>query len=484
MVVRAGKLVPRFATEAETRTHRIVVGASGSGKSMCLMAEIAWLLRNTKDKVCWLDCAKGEGVDLAIKTTTALAEMGVHLAPDDVGVVRPFRDQLVPLNLARLDHAVVAPDIIPSLLTQQIKALVGDASFGPRMELAAAHVGEIVIGLGCGGASTMLRLLTDADYAEQASWKLEDEELRSKCARLHTAHPKASLAAIAARIALALRTRSVRAMLDADSCISPADLIAKRVTVIDLSGPPFGAHAVGESLARTLMDLVLLACLGRRSQSSRLHLLVDEAQAAVNGEGLGVLLSQVRWKKVTVTLASQSAPLLEAAGIGPSLDANITRAVYLNPDVHALAMLKKAGALPEPTGRRRHPSEPRLLSKVEEASANERRVLELGVRQGIYVNYAAGGASRTEIIARTIDFPIEKVETLVQRSAQAESFARGTLAMSVENLEARRSDPTFDGENSRDEVSNEEAAAAEAAPKKRRKRKRGPVLILPTGEEA
>jgi len=414
------------------RRHWLTAGPTGSGKTAAVLGRIARDLTHptrppTNHVV--ID-PKGELAQDLVRFLPLLARSG-HFGPDDVNVIAPWRDLLVPLNLCADQTGGLSRDLRASVVVARIERFIGEA-MGNRMKPLLHPVVVAVVGAG-GSLKTVLETL-ERDEVRLALAKHEpDESVRRYLADGIEREPAATRQAIVARLRHMMELTPIRRMLAARGCVSGAELLSARVTVIDLGSAPAGQEEVAYALSGWLVSLVTAALFARPERSPQVRLCVDEAQKVVRyaAGDLERTLQEIRWRGATLSLITQSIGQIADASVRTALLANVGNIFALAPRDEELRLLSRY--LPPPSGRAIHPEfADRLMTESEERRHIEAHFRNLPSRVAVFVNTDQGVAKRLE----APNLPFARMREMVNALPQSErrAFERGAIARAAGEL--------------------------------------------------
>ncbi len=426
---RRGRRESLRLTDREMRRHGLVVGRTGSGKTMLIIGWLMWCLVHRPEWRWVLVDPKGELAALVLELVPAIAARS-GLTPDDITVVSPWSGRLVPLNLLRLTG--LPPDVHAGLVVNLLEAYLGERFGGrgrPMLHALVAAALELR-----GSLSTCLSILEDDRVATAAAGRIQNPNTRRFLTRVLPREPEASRSSLRSRLRALLQMRALRAMLEAGDCIAANRLIGSRVTSLNFGGAPAGCHEVSLALSSWLLDLTLNACFARPTGSPPLVLIVDEAQSVIreSAGGLEKALQELRWKNVSLISMTQSVEQLRDPSFRSALLANTSNAFILDGSPADLRLIEPA--LPRPTGRTVAPVGDRLLTEAEELRLLRNRLtVGHGPRTGVFADLS----QRTCVPFRSASVPLMRLrERAAQMPASVQAaWQLGRWSMSQADLE-------------------------------------------------
>lgn len=379
--------------------HQLITGSSGWGKSGAILSMVLQALTKFPSIGVVLTDGKGETAhELTEAFLPSLVAQCPRLDPAKFVIVKPFgRQYVVPLNplvpIPGLDASVQA-HIVTTLL-----AGLADGTVGPRMKSLLAKLCHAGILAGVTLLVLLSALHDEAEAARLAS-RVPDEELRHYLTEVLPREPRASKDALAARLEWLLLIPEVRAMLNAPTALSGADILEAPLSVIDLGGDiPMGFLPLVEVMASLIMTIVTMAIFSRKVPAHPVLCIIDEWQviAPKSGAELERTLAQARFRQVSLILANQT--------LGQIADTSLLRSLLTNISVHwAFRPTEKdvEHVLPllPVTGRCLDPERPdQLLGKDAERKRLIERLSKLPPRQALLSDLVAGRADLIRTLA-------------------------------------------------------------------------------------
>lgn len=380
--------------------NTLVTGCTGWGKSGALLSLMLTALTKFRPVgVVLVDCKGETAAEFTENFLPALAATYPHLDPNKIAIVKAFgRGYGIPLNplcpISGLDAPVQA---------HIVATLIGDLAdgLGPRMKSLLSSLCQV----GIVGRLTLLDLLAmlrEPAQATAVAARLPDEELRNYLTMVFPTEPQASKDALRARLEWLLLLPEIRAMLCAPTAVSGSDLLEAPLTVVDLGGDvPLGFLPLATFVGSYLTTVLTTAVFCRKIPAHPVLFVIDEWQVVVSKSAaeLERMLSQSRYRLVTLTLANQT--------LGQVTDASLLRSLVTNVSVHwAFRPGEKdidhlIPLLPV-TGRCIDPSYPdQFLSKETERRRLMERLAKLPPRHALLADLVGGKAE----IVRTLNVP-------------------------------------------------------------------------------
>lgn len=381
--------------------NTLVTGCTGWGKSGALLSVILTALTKFRPVgVVLVDCKGETAAEFTENFLPALAEAYPHLDPGKVAMVKPFgRGYGIPLNplypIAGLDAPVQA-HIVATLIAD-----LAEGNLGPRMKSLLSSLCQV----GIVARLTLLDLLgmlREPAKVSAVAARIADEELRNYLTMVFPSEPQASKDALRARLEWLLLLPEIRAMLCAPTAVSGSDLLEAPLTVVDLGGDvPLGFLPLATFVGSYLTTILTTAVFCRKTPAHPVMFVIDEWQVVIGKSAaeLERMLSQCRFRLVSLTLANQT--------LGQVTDASLLRSLLTNISVHwAFRPGEKdidhlVQLLPV-TGRSIDPEHPdQFLSKDAERRRILERLAKLPPRHALLADLVGG---RAEII-RTLAVP-------------------------------------------------------------------------------
>jgi hypothetical protein len=308
----------------------LVLGASGSGKSVMTAAALVEEIRQTraagaKRPAYVLVDPKGDLIQLVLHGLAGIESLNGHDILDDVVYLDPFGAGGFPLNLNRMERGGTPLDIT----AMQLAALVGTVSTATGTQ---KHLGmgarqqqllqEVLLGaldtdhpdsnilwaldaLTEPNGMKALAAITKSARARQflLSARLSDELMVSCASRLRTAFAA---------------TGALERLVSADTSIQFRELVAPgRITLIDLGRPTGGLSTLQAFWTNLLVRLLIQHLLERPSPWAGHHarVVVDESQvvAPVLADMAEQVLTTGRSRGVSLVTMSQGTALIHKA---------------------------------------------------------------------------------------------------------------------------------------------------------------------------
>lgn len=340
------------ANDLVGKTHAVILGATGSGKTRLAALFLADLhqrrSRGESVPVPWVIDFKGEFAELA---ETLMREAGLEptvFDPFDPDLGLPFQVLLQDPD-PRITVDVQAFDVL-TLLERAT-----NADLGVKQDLFVHHL--LVLGIERGLHLPALAELTFDPVRLVSEAALSSHPGVRRYFAGKTKLNEASLEGVRARLHRLLRLPTTRAMLSAPSCVSLRKMLAQKPFIANLGRVPHGAEDIGRFWSALFTTKLSRAIFDRHANDGGVIIFVDEWQEGLLAgpdvaESYERLLSMARSRKVSFVLVSQS--LAGAAKVSSSLP----KIVATNADVQFMGRVSPEDArlmksiLPV-TGRRR-----------------------------------------------------------------------------------------------------------------------------------
>lgn len=413
--------------------HQLITGSSGWGKSGAILSMVLQALTKFPSIGVVLTDCKGETAHaLTEEFLPSLVAQCPRLDPAKFVIVKPFgRQYVVPLNplvpIPGLDASVQA-HIVATLL-----AGLADGTVGPRMKSLLAKLCHAGILAGV-TLLVLLSALHDEAAAARLASRVPDEELRHYLTEVLPREPRASKDALASRLEWLLLIPEVRAMLNAPTALSGADILEAPLSVIDLGGDiPMGFLPLVEVMASLIMTIVTMAIFSRKVPAHPVLCIIDEWQviAPKSGAELERTLAQARFRQVSLMLANQT--------LGQIADTSLLRSLLTNISVHwAFRPTEKDVEHVLPllpiTGRCLDPERPdQFLGKDAERKRLIERLSKLPPRQALLSDLVAGRADLIRTLA--VPYAEAKRRSDATPAAVREACRRGRFGVPFGELQ-------------------------------------------------
>lgn len=334
----SGERVIWPAANPKRAGHGLVLGASGSGKSVLVATTaIEQLQADRSMSLCVIDPKS----DLVKYVLAGLAAQ----APDrlaDVVLVRPFRPlaptrAAVPLNLCRLPRSARTPISVRALQIAGLVSRMSNSAVATKVGIGArqldllTNVLAAVLAIEDKQAHPLLAL--DALVIEDGLPLLGSlTSLREAGLALSSMKLSAELAAsTGSRIRSAFGlTESIASMFCSTECLDWSRVLGPgKICLIDLGGPPGGQASLLSFFSGLFVTLVTDHLLSRQSPYEGHHcsIIIDEAQMAATALAGGTgetILSIGRSLRLSLTLMSQATAIIarQAPGLLEIVNAN------------------------------------------------------------------------------------------------------------------------------------------------------------------
>lgn len=456
------------------RSHHLVVGPTGSGKSGYLLSQILGALNSTEKRNYTVLDPKGDLVKTVEGFLSALRAVGKGPRPEDVLVVAPFQSgvRLSPFapwpGLSTRAQAMLFADLLSDL---------GDG-IGARMRAVCVRLYPVVVE-GGGSLPEFTELLGSVTAREHWAQRCPSPEARTLLLEGLEAE-RAAVASLLARCEVLLALPALEAALGATQTVPAQAFIETPLVLVDTSGAPGGFAAASQFVAGLLFRQVTAAIFARDGSSPPVRLIIDEFPELLRSAGTAAdaerLFSQARFKGVSLTCVCQDLAQLDGAGAGftRSVLTNTAGKVLFRPKATDLSRLQAALPL---TGRQVDPTRPdRLLSEPEERRALFARLASLPDRTAVLLDEHAGAST----VFSTLNVPYEEAARRARKTpahlkdAFVESPWTGDLEGMLEDVGRRLRDLRRPVEISKEQAENTGARKQQA-----RRSTRRPKLVLP-----
>jgi hypothetical protein len=300
----------------------LILGESGSGKSYFLLNCLTRLVETLRSLVI---------VDMKNELAEMFCEQGLptiasKLPSKDaqklaarVVVVNPFSaTQLPPLNVLIRDPSVAIE--IQSLDIAECFEAATEADVSLRMGGILTWILRLVIGLDRGYSfETIRRALQEPLVLDGLVASSNDIEAKRYFLTRFVQEPKASKAALLARIDKFLSLPVTRLVLGADNCLNFDQLLDNRIVVVLLGGAPAGLQSIARFFAMIILTRIVRAIFKRpaRVTGAPSIVLCDEWQLALNSslaQEFEQILALTRSRRVFFWLANQQLAQLNQHG--------------------------------------------------------------------------------------------------------------------------------------------------------------------------
>lgn len=442
-------------TEAGIGGHTVVLGGSGTGKTMLALAlareRLRRFARDPDSEGFYAHDHKAEFVPLLCEVIGELADelpkAEARRLLDRLVVINPFSTEaLVPFQILKPE-----PGVAPELQAFEATTLVN------RLGGAACGVNQDDF-LYKGLLACVTLDISMPEFARLLDRPAEFCALAAQCpsaeARSYFAEgvrvTAAALQGVRARIDRLLRLPATRQMLGAKDALPLRKLMSTHVVLVNDGAPPLGCEDIG-AFWRGLLALKFTRAIFERAPEEAARpvaAFVDEWQEGLAAGGdiadhYERVLSMARSRGVFLTLLSQS--LAGAARVSASLPkivaTNTNTQILFRAsieDARAMAhMLPVTGRAPRPAGlpwegRARSPyltQQEELQARIEEAASLPDRMFYLWNRRRPY----------RAVLARSVDVTIRR--PAMRTADLAWRLRNGALAVPVDELRATEPQP-------------------------------------------
>ncbi len=274
------------------RSHALVTGSSGSGKTFLVTAILAEVLghmaRGAPVAVIVFDM-KGEATDLMLRLVSRFAERDPSFARERLQVLRVFHGRhLVPWQLLAADPSV-APAAQAQSIAETIEATVRVAT-GIRQTSALGAV--LLLAIERGWNLVDLRYLIHApDILARAAESSRFPHLRTYFRDRFVREGAVTIDGLSARFDVLLGADELKAMFAAQSVAPLLDAFRPgRVTLIDASGAPLGSRELSRAMGALFFERLSWCVFDpNRPLSADVLLVGDEIQEAATERVLGAI---------------------------------------------------------------------------------------------------------------------------------------------------------------------------------------------------
>lgn len=274
------------------RSHALVTGSSGSGKTFLVTAilgeVLAHMARGAQVAVIVFDM-KGEATDLLLRLAARFAERDPSFARDRLQVLRVFHGRhLVPWQLLAQDPSV-APAAQASAIAETIEATVRVAT-GIRQTSALSAV--LLLAIERGWSLLELRYLIHApEILSRAAESSRFPHLRTYFRDRFQREGAVTIDGLSARFDVLLGADELRAMFGAESTAPLQDAFRPgRLTVIDASGAPLGSRELSRAMGALFFERLSWCVFDpNRPLTADVLLVGDEIQEAATERVLGAI---------------------------------------------------------------------------------------------------------------------------------------------------------------------------------------------------
>lgn len=432
----AGRRRPVRVRERDlTGRHWLVTGRTGSGKTYLLLGTILDLLLHHEGVQVVLIDGKGEAAEeLLNRWLPVVAGDRPDLRPEAVTTVAPWGTYGVPMNVLAPIRGVGA-DLQAALNVRLFEKFLGE-SMGARMAPMLQEVMRAVSQTR-GSLVQVLRAIEDEGYRLGLADQLRDQGLRRYLTTTLPQEPTSTLSALRARIRHLLSLDRLRSLLGAQDCLSGADLLSGRLTVVSLGNPPLGHAELSRWLGGWWMHVLTAAIFDRAQRATDIVVVIDEFDmVAPAAEDLARILQKARSYRAALHLATQSLEQVEDGRLVSTVLTNVSAWVAMSPRESELRHL--GGALPPCRGLTPDPEVPdRLLTPAQEEALRLARLRSLGPRQALYVDRAHG---ESRLILETPSLPVAEVHRRAARLPESlrDAYWRGSAGALPEELPQAR----------------------------------------------
>lgn len=381
--------------------NTLITGCTGWGKSGALLSiMLSTLTKFRPVGVVLVDCKGETAAEFTEHFLPALVETYPNLDPSKIAIVKPFgRGYGIPLNPLCPINGLDAP--VQAHIVATLIADLAEGNLGPRMKSLLSSLCQV----GIVGRLTLLDLLAmlrEPAQATAVAARLPDEELRNYLTVVFPTEPQASKDALRARLEWLLLLPEIRAMLCAPTAVSGSELLEAPLTVVDLGGDvPLGFLPLATFVGSYLTTVLTTAVFCRKIPAHPVLFVIDEWQVVISKSAaeLERMLSQSRYRLVTLTLANQT--------LGQVTDPSLLRSLVTNVSVHWAFRpgerdIDHLVSLLPVTGRCIDPACPdQFLSKEAERRRLMERLAKLPPRHALLADLVGGKAE----IVRTLNVP-------------------------------------------------------------------------------
>lgn len=385
--LRTGTGKPLRFGSSEVLKHTLILGKSGSGKTMQAIAMALQILALSCANITVLDL-KGETCDVIRQLLLELDRRSV--LPRDILAFSFSRGAFLPLDPLVPIHGM-EPAVQASIVVDLLSGL--SDGFGPRMvNIARSLVAAVMAARG--SLLDVRALLVDERVAPWLATRVADPELRQYLSLVFPNEPAASKDSLRARLDNLLALPAVRAMLCCGRSTPAAAFLSSPLALIDLGGAGMGSKAIATFIGSWIFTLLASAIYGRDSRTKPRHswVLIDEWQrlAAHMADEIEDILATARSNRVSLTLCNQYAGQISA--VSPALwegvRTNVALEILFRPEP---ADLQHLGHVLPVTGRMVDPARPdRLLSAADEQRRLIRDLSNLRPREALVVSHLSG----------------------------------------------------------------------------------------------
>lgn len=423
------------------RSHSLVLGKSGAGKTYFVTSVFQSLLRRRNAPCCVLVDLKGEAATLG-RNLTLLNDLEPRVRPEEVCVIAPWDGAYgVPLNVLApvpgMDRAIQA-----AMVAELVAAFSDDLSV--RMTTCLRPLLLAVMEQGPPGSLLDVRdALVGEALAKRLAAHVADPDVRQFLERtLWSPQLAKTRESLRYRLDELLALPNLRAMLcSAKGSIDPAALLSSRLAIVDLSSSQVGLGRASVFVGRWVFTL-LAAAIFRRDPSGTEHpawVFVDEWQLLARhlAESFADILSLARSRNVGLCLANQYAGQISAASpaLWEGVQVNLAWRALFHPDPAALrdiaAYLPHTGAVVDP----KRPD--RLLDAHAEREAIARILTTQPPRRAVLVNEKS---SDSIALLSTFTLPVARARATWEALSPEEKarWARGKYGVPFAELAPKR----------------------------------------------
>jgi len=422
--LRTGTGKPLRFGSSEVLKHTLILGKSGSGKTMQALVLALQLLASLCANITILDL-KGETCDVIRQLLLELDRRSV--LPRDILAFSFSRGAFLPL-----DPLVPIPGMEVAVQASIVVDLLSGLSdgFGPRMvNIARSLVAAVMAARG--SLLDVRALLVDERVAPWLATQVADPELRQYLSLVFPNEPAASKDSLRARLDNLLALPAVRGMLTCGKSTPAAAFLSSPLALIDLGGAGMGSKAIATFVGSWIFTLLATAIYARDPRTKPRHswILIDEWQrlAAHMADEIEDILATARSNRVSLTLANQYAAQISA--VSPALwegvRTNVALEILFRPEP---ADLQHLGHVLPVTGRMVDSARPdRLLSTADEQRRLVRDLSNLKPREALVVSHLSGEPA---CVIRTPTLPLAEAEAAWNALSPGEQ-ARWTFGSSA-----------------------------------------------------